>query len=569
MHPFDRSSLRQGLLDDIGALKAVESEILSAQSRQAQAHVDLQEAEAVVKRAQALLRNAESQSQLAASAVQHLMTRRDTLMTSMTQARALLRTLATIPEDALSLIFHEACVARSPLLPGAGIVIDQDAVAMPYHIASVCRHWRSTALATPSLWTYIALPEHEWGKEHCELFQGHLDLVTRRSGVLPLDVVVLAGFRRPSVIQPGPAPKWQYRDLIDYFFGAMIGNAYRVRSLTISSGDQDGMLLPGLGFVRQAVVNLLRCPTPRLEELDVYVPEFESNQPSWLGYPAHAFPRILPEAPLLRRMRLQQIPIICCNASSSLPSLVSFDFTASHHSTAYGELLWDMFKLAPKLEHVQLDIERLDHVRLAASSTTQRDTLPIRSLHIREQDSHIILLGQHRFNMPHLSTLSIGSHLLIEIDATVLRSLGDTVNTLVLFLKGFPEGSEDVLRQFRSVETLKIEGHGEFSLDSDDGNAGDLVFDELCSFEEPVMWPRLRSVVLHQRCARGFENDGLLRLLCARNLRDGVAEGGTAAPCPVERVEFDTFSVPAWVAVNIRSMLGDKCTITDKKYYAL
>ncbi|KAJ7052068.1 hypothetical protein C8F01DRAFT_1376416 [Mycena amicta] len=68
--------------------------------------------------------------------------------------------------------------------------IENDSTRGPMHLASVCKRWREIALATPRLWTTVAIPK-QFSPARAALLMGEF---FQRSGTLPVDLL-LEGYR--------------------------------------------------------------------------------------------------------------------------------------------------------------------------------------------------------------------------------------------------------------------------------------------------------------------------------------------------------------------------------------
>ncbi|KZV93246.1 hypothetical protein EXIGLDRAFT_613254, partial [Exidia glandulosa HHB12029] len=115
--------------------------------------------------------------------------RRDALRLSVAAQRSALSPMSTFPKDVLSYIFQHAVRAhdngRWPEPPYMASY-DLSLAKAPYTLARVCTYWRQTALTTPSLWSYVALPN---GAMY-PAFASHVSLILQRSKAVDLEVLV-------------------------------------------------------------------------------------------------------------------------------------------------------------------------------------------------------------------------------------------------------------------------------------------------------------------------------------------------------------------------------------------
>jgi len=212
-------------------------------------------------------------------------------------------------EDILLLIF--GAVVDSWATPEAewpDVAYSSDLAAAPFHLAAVCRQWRTLTLATSTLWTYFGFPKffRAFPRHH-----GRLSLLLERSRNAPVDVILfimtypysigaIKGQVASDVIHVlkalnDIAPRWRTASLhlpevwMRQFWPALRGECPVLESLALISSYLD--------------ISLPRAP--RLERLcfvardDVGTPEPELAHSDRLQYPSLKW--LLIDSPLGRR----------------------------------------------------------------------------------------------------------------------------------------------------------------------------------------------------------------------------------------------------------------------------
>jgi len=91
-------------------------------------------------------------------------------------------------EDILLLIFDALIETWStPEAQWPNETYSADCAAVPFHLAAVCRQWRTLMLATSTLWTYFGFPNNPW--EYIR-HHGRLSLLLERSRNSPVVVIL-------------------------------------------------------------------------------------------------------------------------------------------------------------------------------------------------------------------------------------------------------------------------------------------------------------------------------------------------------------------------------------------
>ncbi|KZV90784.1 hypothetical protein EXIGLDRAFT_719914 [Exidia glandulosa HHB12029] len=334
-------------------------------------------------------------------------------------------------------------------------------------------------------------------------------------------------------------------------FSLIEPHAWRIRSLLVRTRAISGMhwqkrrAVSLRTSVISRLVRLLCYPTPNLVDIsitcmhDIYI----ADENFWQDFPHRQFPLLLPHAPQLRRLHILDVPLFMRQGHPGLPELryLSIELTSS---TMEGDLLSHTLSAAP-----QLDALSLDFVFPPESSHLLVDSLPISSLKLaREALTEFNCAG---LSMPRLSSISLDAHILESF--TVTDAMTGSVVTLTVTGDGIDVDRCTVLQRFEAVEYVTLD------LDASEETDDEFLFSRLCDEAAP-MWPRLRHLVLTGIDNFSVDCDGVLRLVRARHSAANATEGAAAVQ-PLERVEFDEISVPPHVAVQVKEIMGDRCTI--------
>ncbi|KZV84854.1 hypothetical protein EXIGLDRAFT_726673 [Exidia glandulosa HHB12029] len=262
-------------------------------------------------------------------------------------------------------------------------------------------------------------------------------------------------------------------------------------------------------------------------------------------FPERDFPILLPEAPKLEILDVSGAPVLCQRSHPvGLPALRALTVS---NLRVYDALLWDTLSLAPRLD--SLVLRHKTERDLPNYATLRPPSLPISRLEV-DEDVYFPVGG---IDYPNLRSLRSWN---MVHPGTMARTV-TTVELESIFILDV-----DQLRLFRVVEHVSLRGF--------DSPEQDIDLQELfTALLDPAesMWPCLRHLELWN-----FESEvecgGLLDVVRARNVppkRPGVS---TVTPRPLENVEFDTISVPGWVAAQLREILGDGCAVKmpDTRY---
>ncbi|EJD48681.1 hypothetical protein AURDEDRAFT_162138 [Auricularia subglabra TFB-10046 SS5] len=539
----DKASMRKRLLADVAALEDLSAEIEDVEAAQAKAQVAFDEAKAALARADTQVANVHLREKLLKRSVRML-------------SRSL-STLSTFPFELLSMIFAYANTESERNSKAGGedyappIGLDMDRVLLPWSLGAVCRHWRAAVDSTPEAWSFI-------GISHCKRSaspQANADCIWRlsqsleKSGAALLDVVFTSSHLWAEDDSKDFATL--EHSLVINTFDLLTENMARIRTLGISLAPfvPRSRSEPLSSFwleIRGAIVELLRTPSPALVDARIQIVdrpravEAEPAEEYWHQFPDDPLPLFLPAAPKLRYLLLDQIPVAFRRPHVGLPSLERIRITQYWMFTVH---VADMLALAPKLQHLELD------VRDALSVTGITPNFePCHNLHTlvttrKQRQTFGLLAGGARF-LPKLSSLSISNVAELDISESFARRL----TTLRLSHTSNLHEHLETLRQLTCIERAGLS----YVTVQDD-----VFFDAFCEPVDP-MWPKLKTLMLRVVNALTVEQDGILRLVRARNGKDDGAAALSSSVSPLEDLDFDSYSVPSWVAVQVREILPER-----------
>ncbi|EJD48680.1 hypothetical protein AURDEDRAFT_122644 [Auricularia subglabra TFB-10046 SS5] len=194
------------------------------------------------------------------------------------------RSLPTFPLEMLGMIFELATDAHAQpwvrqddpreVTPGRTL--------QPFKCAAVCRRWHSASLATPSLWTYIGVPNC-CGEKRCAMWLSRVQQLLHRSGACRLHV---------AIELPPEGCHFDYPLIL----ADLLRNCARWQYLSVLGFDYHDPCYDTL--------RLLHQPTPALEAIFLaFLPTGED-----LPWPPRP-PTYLPYAPKLCVLHLEHVPV--------------------------------------------------------------------------------------------------------------------------------------------------------------------------------------------------------------------------------------------------------------------
>ncbi|KZV89045.1 hypothetical protein EXIGLDRAFT_838775 [Exidia glandulosa HHB12029] len=546
-------AVRRQLHDDLVALQALQDTCEQLHSERDDAAVEVQDLEASLELLRATLARSRAKYNRISSQISDTSVEICALHATLDSSRKVLRTMATFPLDVLVHIFTFAC---EPDVDHEGPDIDWSSAVRPYAIAGVCRHWRRVATGTPVLWQNIAASSRIIEDSPCTPFMRHVDNLLDRSTARTLDVIILL-----DVDANDDDARPRYRVFWTAFFSRLIPHVTRLRSLIVRA-DKDPIENECLAAFRSNLFDLLRCRTPRLVELSLKfdIDKTISMSRHWHGFPNSRFPSFLPHAPALECLDLKGAPVLFHLPHALFPSLASIAFT---HALAYLVHLWDTFALAPNLEQLSVDVFPVEGSSSGPNHVPRSPaSLPVRIL--RVTGGMTSYFCEHtQVALPNLTTLDIQDWMFDDLIIT--DTLAQSVTDLSVNFYTAEERATHIAKM-RSLRAIQ-RAHLTYNELDDDYDEEETLFGALCSPDDP-MWPRLTSLTITSLGDTGGERDGILRLLNARNGPETTSavssdEAPLGRPVRIESVSFDTDSVPPWIAVQVKAMLGDNCVIVQ------
>ena len=223
--------------------------------------------------------------------------------------------ISALPLDILHCIFRDVLDALDPVRThdpkshsGLFTHYSLERCRAPFALAAVCRCWRTFAISTATLWSWISGPV--WGEEWSQPVLDSIDLCLVRSRSAPLDIALVAGWvdNKSTTVLFDKAIQ-----LVGQHF-----NRWRTADLQFSRELDDKKLL-----------QCLRGPSPVLTRLSVF--SFGSNLPPDRTY--------LPLAPNLNVLDINCANFRCSPKHVGLSSLTSLGIYHPCPATQLVELL--------------------------------------------------------------------------------------------------------------------------------------------------------------------------------------------------------------------------------------
>ncbi|KZV90782.1 hypothetical protein EXIGLDRAFT_770450 [Exidia glandulosa HHB12029] len=549
------SKLRRTFFADLEHIAAVQRDVDDA----AQAHAS----------AAAALQLAQAEYDATKLELQIQRNRLHGLFRSADAVRSSLQTLATFPADLLSMIFVHGSTDRPQEddKPWHVVAIDIEAFHLPYRVAAVSRHWRQVARSTAQLWTCIRIPSSESDVQctgpnsaaYARLLE-HVKLHLSLSQAASLDLIWDLTLSRSVSRDASTCSREDKQEDVFHskLFQLVMRHSSRIRSFLLETSadvgydhDTNHFGGPHVTTVIHHILALLRCRAPKLVELAVKCLHFFviSDDDFWENFPEMEFPVLLPHAPNLRRMHVLDAPIVVRRPHPGFHALTELAIQLTIY-TINDAHLWDTLVSAPNLDRLWLDL-KVDDEEEFDFEIELPISLPVSTIALSQSvDSPFNLVTLlDRLSLPNLSSLSIKAHMVSSL--TVNDALASSISSLTI--SGHTGlGAEDlaILQRFAAVEavsfslaTAKMDDHALFEL--------------LCDAADP-MWPRLRRLSLRGVASDSVERDGILQLVRARNLHSESAKY-----TPLDLVEFDKYSVPTHVAIQVEDIMGARCRLLE------
>ena len=235
----------------------------------------------------------------------------------------MIHSLASMPVELVQAIFgHVTAYPDAPFNEHAIPEFDPALDVAPYRIASVCTAWRTIALRTPELWTYISIP---WELEEHDV--DRLNLNMERSGHMPLVIVGIYD-------EPNSHPDYKILEKI-------WGQVFRWRRVRLHVTEVDLLELGMLDLI-----------APLLEEF-VLTGEYRRI----VTDPTVDRSKLLSISPQLQRL--------ACTAFTPGPPPTPWahlDYLMINMRIAENDILWEMLSYTPVLRDLQVFFPYLDAV---------------------------------------------------------------------------------------------------------------------------------------------------------------------------------------------------------------
>jgi len=427
--------------------------------------------------------------------------------------------IRSTPDDILLLIF--GAVVDSWATPEAewpDVAYSSDLAAAPFHLAAVCRQWRTLTVANSTFWTYFGFPRFfpSFPRHH-----GRLSLLLERSRDAPVDVVLFSSIASYS----NDAVNNQVASDVIHVFKALNDIAPRWRSISLH--------LPELWM--RHFQPALRGVCPVLESLALIS-----------RYPDISLPR----APRLERL---------CFAARG-------DVAMLEPELAYGDLLH-----YPNLKWLLIDSPR----GRRTTALYKQNSTHLNNLCILEEGEHPL----QPLQCPNLSSLALDDlEYLNHIAAPNLRQLTvpggfavtsplecDWSNVTTLNLHGdFEEPFLVHLRVFQRINTLVLElPPGLMAVHTRWGtayNATGRFFKELRE-TRPYIWPSLERLRFARPLRAKYpvielDEQGLIDFVVDRNSGAGTVQDQSGRPAKIIEVILENPAVSPSTREKLAELIG-------------
>ncbi|EJD41176.1 hypothetical protein AURDEDRAFT_169765 [Auricularia subglabra TFB-10046 SS5] len=463
---------------------------------------------------------------------------RDSLKRAIREARRTLQSASLLPDELLALVFEHAAsygITRSwHGLEWSSDNIDWDLVTLPHDLRLVCKRWNAIALSTRALWKYIAVSA---AKEYIDelSYPAYLRLQLERSRPMLLSVVIQADIKSRSGERSLSDIATRQLEFVKVALDLLGPEVYRIRTLEVYGNTPSYRESPDLfrAWDRRKdfchmVMGFLRLPTPNLEDLYAIIDQGDEDE-GWFLLPpdSEPLPLYLPEAPKLRRVRLDHLPVLCRLPHPGLPSLsvLSLEFFLM-----YETHFLDTLTLCPGLKELSIRIECL----------TRESATPARLV---SAPVHFLDIGFHQSGDACIAHLTFPAVTSLNTPAYYIRDIvpkvASTVTDLTIENGEVDDDHMPILATMTMLEEVSFEGDA-----IDDG----MLADYLCRHDDPL-WPRLRNIEVHS----GFDIYHGANLVRAVEHRAGGSAGKAR---PLEKITLRGSETASWVATRLKAILG-------------
>ncbi|EJD47453.1 hypothetical protein AURDEDRAFT_163323 [Auricularia subglabra TFB-10046 SS5] len=417
------------------------------------------------------------------------------------------RILERMPVELLRAVFEEAALGLTP-----------------FWMVAVCRRWRTVAIATPAIWTYVALPLLKKPSASTLLsYKAHIGTLLDMSKACPIDVLLEWDEDTPRWTDPDMEV---CRDIV----ASVTSNVSRWSHVILTLPA--GIDLTGVDF--------LRNPMPALDELS-----FATHDSDML--PWEDFPNYVPQSPRLMGLYLGTIfPY----PRSPLLSLVDAGITVGDQP---ADAIWHTLSMMPSLRELEIGFMVPEDLTLPPPEP------PASQLCLRSLRS-LSLLGYPtvadswatRLELPQLEslTLPIGfcdsfTHLLPATCSAAKRlTLVDEVASQDL------QGFKLALAEMQPLEILAAVTH--FTLMK--ATLGPTFCDRLRGENGASIWPKLESVIL---------DNVLFAPVAAERFVEFVKARVSACKNSSFTVVMKGPSRPSWLKAQLAAVMNERFVSED------
>ncbi|KZV78560.1 hypothetical protein EXIGLDRAFT_737355 [Exidia glandulosa HHB12029] len=503
-----RDVQRKRIRSEIEALESLDERLLQSQRALDEAHDELAAARA--KYDAVKVENDE------------LKRRRAVLDTGLTAVRALYRRslwMEAVPNDILRMIFVARVEMYDECWPAIGQgEYNEERDHGPFALAAVCSRWRTLALATPCLWSYLGAEAGD-NADLRAVDLAKFKLLLRRSESAPLDLLLL----NRQWDREGTAARTRN---LGRLFSLLLGHSTRLRRVEIH--------FP-IGVERDPLMAVFRSPTPALTELFVAV----GSDSTWDDDVCESY---LPIAPKLRALELCHTGMFCSSRHPGFPRLQTLK-------------LWGGRLGHSPIAFISRAAQNLDTLHLSYASFAHDEELEGVSLPLSFPRLINLILTNNvevlsYIETPHLQTMTLNSDCVVTEISPFLHAVSRSVTTLTLEGTSTCEEDLPILGELVNLELLSFA-----TSTTDDYRVDDHFFVSLADAVPPV-WPKLRR--LNFRCNGAIDppnGDGLILFVQSRNIPRNGLDDASPPSSRIEEVNLSCHDVPNWLRATIAALL--------------
>ncbi|EJD47459.1 hypothetical protein AURDEDRAFT_123408 [Auricularia subglabra TFB-10046 SS5] len=481
------------------------------------------------------LDDAEAALRMAAATVAALTAEREDLRTKCAELNRTLeglpstfdpRILQRLPVELLRAVFEAATLEPDPmwslLVPQeqeVDVSYNSGRARTPFCMAAVCRRWRATAIETPAIWCYVAVPTlRKASTSLLPHYKARIDTLLTRSKARPIDVLLEWDDHTAPWLDPDMGV---YREIIASV--GMHASRWSRVILTLPTG------------INLDTLEFLRSPTPQLEDLSLVAGDGDMA-------PWEDLPDFLPQCPRLKGLFITAIFLY---PRSPWASLVNAGITVTDQPM---EVIWHTLSMMPALQELEIVFQVPEDLTLPPPEPpTSQLCLP--SLHSLSLQGYILAADSWTAKLELLQleslTLPVG---FCDTVVALLRAdcAAATRLTLVDEVAAYDvHGFKLELLDMQSVEVLAAVRH----LTIRKATLGPTFCDRLRGEHAASVWPKLESVTLCNVVCTPVSAERFVEFVKARL----SVEGGAAF-----RVTMRGPSRPLWLKAQLEAILGER-----------